>query len=393
MAMSTRSIAKRWIREGTRRCFHPSTSVISDPLGMDKDFGKDRVVFPRSKEEKGIDYELNWSLNAEGVVPNVYAFRNLDEKSLLSRSNGSLTKEKALISNGKHVEVKTSSTESNDLFESVKEKLSNVVDVFVQDGALGSHASCESRVRIVTDSPDLALATKHILVKVPLRSDAREQDNHVNVYVATGMENGQETNAAVADRSEDGTRTDVAVAGSTSFASLLDLVQKSCEVNFSRDGALALRCSTYVNAKGQTVLVFTDDSAAPLQPLEGDATLFGAHHNLWAKDGIVRTFAGALFHASVEKERGSVVLESEGGSSVQSVPAAVNVAAHPHLVLFHSKKAENGPVKDAKTVRSWFKAAGHSDDDAAAFEARVKEHGVRVVGAKTPAQANKALGA
>lgn len=393
VSTSLRGICKR-VAAGSVRGFHPSTSVIADPLQLDVDYGKEKIAFPRNKTEKGLHYELNWSLCAKGVAPNAYAFRNLDDKGLIMRSGAKLTKQKSLVVTEDAASVldqANDAAETAHVMNAVKDELSNVVDVFVHDGALASHSSVESRVRLVTDSPELALAMKNMLVRVPLKEDPREQKTDVTVYVATGVR-PSENNAIFSSECNSDGGLEIAFAGLPSFSALLGVVENASREQLSQQNALPVRCSTYVASDGTSSLVFSDDSSAPVAPVEG-SSLFGAHSNVWGESGVMRTFAGAVFDSAVPTGHGSVVLSpKKGAPSVQQVSVAANIISHPTTVVFLSSKiGKTGPVKDMKKARAWFEAAGHSAEDAAIFEAKLKEHGVRVVGAKKPADVSKAM--
>jgi len=364
--------------------FHQSTSVIDDPLGLHQDYDAQEIVFPRDKSEKGLDYKLNWSLCAKGVAPNVHAFRNLDDKGLMMRSGCPMGKSKELLAtegSAKLVEANDDAGEA--VFEDVADTLSNVIDVFVQDGALGSQPGCETRVRVVTDSPELALAVKHLLVPVPLAEDSREQGNVVTVFVATGISSSSSPNLAILDRSEEGNGSDidVAVAGAPSLADLMGLLEHTTSSNGHR-----LRCAAYCSPAGATSLVFSDNALAPVSAISGH-TLHGAHCQIWSDAGIATLYGGAVLNAA--PSRGNVALSS--GGAVSPVRNTPNVVPPPSKVVFLSPRAAEGPVSDPSIAKQWVVEAGHSPESAGAFIAKLQEHGVAMHGAQTAEAAQAAL--
>ena len=351
---------------------------------------KRNQVFPRNRSDKGTNYELNWSLCEKGLTPNVHAFRNLDDKGLMMRSSGKLNAGKALVVDDAQSAALVPSEdgrESDAMFNAVLDDLSDVVDVFVQDGAVGSHGSCETRVRVVTDSPDLALTFKHLLVRVPLKDDAREQGNQVTIFVSTGLSppDSKSPNLAVREGED---AVDFAVAGSPSVSSLLDLLGNAAGKNL--ESALSMRCASYLTQKGDVALVFSDDSSAPIDSTLGSSSLEGAHGHVWSSNGVAKLFGGAIVSGDDSSDRGSVVLSSTK-STVKPLSSSSNLISHPSSVIFMSSKAKKGEMSDMGTVKKYFEAAGHSTEDAALFETMIQKHGVKVIGARTQGDLKKVL--
>ena len=353
---------------------------------------KRNQVFPRNRSDKGTNYELNWSLCEKGLTPNVHAFRNLDDKGLMMRSSGKLNAGKALVVDDAQSAALVPSEngrESDAIFDAVLDDLSDVVDVFVQDGAVGSHGSCETRVRVVTDSPDLALTFKHLLVRVPLKDDAREQGNQVTLFVSTGLSppDSKSPNLAVREGGDEAS-VDFAVAGSPSVSSLLDLLGNAAGKNL--ESALSMRCASYLTQKGDVALVFSDDSSAPIDSTLGSSSLEGAHGHVWSSNGVAKLFGGAIVSGDDSSDRGSVVLSSTK-STVKPLSSSSNLISHPSSVIFMSSKAKKGEMSDMGTAKKYFEAAGHSTEDSALFETMIQKHGVKVFGARTQGDLKKVL--
>jgi ATP-dependent phosphoenolpyruvate carboxykinase len=311
----------------------------------------------------------------------------------MMRSSGKLNASKALVVNDAKVSSllrSENNAESEAIFESVSEELSNVVDVFVQDGALGSHGSCETRVRVVTDSPDLALAMKHLLVRVPLKDDAREQGNRVTLFVSTGISapDSKSANLAVRGGDEEGS-IDIAVAGSPSISSVLDLLGDAVRENLKDHDALPVRCASYLTQKGEVALIFSDDASSAVDSAIGKS-LEGGHGHIWSQDGVAKFYGGAIVSGDDSKDRGSVVLSSSK-ATVRSLTSSGNLLSHPSSVIFMSSKAKKGSMSDMGTVKKYFEAAGHSADDANVFESMLQKHNVKVFGARTPSDTKDML--
>ena len=309
----------------------------------------------------------------------------------MMRSSGKLNANKALVVNDTEAAslvVSEDARETAAIFDAVLDDLSNVVDVFVHDGAVGSHGSCETRVRVVTDSPDLALAFKHLLVRVPLKDDAREQGNKVTLFVSTGLSppDSKSANLARRDGGDDGS-VDFAVAGSPAVSSLLDLLGDAAGKNL--ESALSMRCASYLTQKGDVALVFSDDSSAPVDSTLG-TSLEGGHGHVWSQNGVAKFYGGAIVSGDDSGDRGSVVLSSTK-STVKTISSSSNILSHPSSVIFMSSKAKKGAMSDMGMIKKYFEAAGHSTEDATLFESMIQKHKVKVHGAQSQGDLKKVL--
>ena len=158
----------------------------------------------------------------------------------------------------------------------------------------------------MTDSQDPP-TFKHLLVRVPLKDDAREQGNQVTLFVSTGLSppDSKSPNLAVREGED---AVDFAVAGSPSVSSLLDLLGNAAGKNL--ESALSMRCASYLTQKGDVALVFSDDSSAPIDSTLG-SSLEGAHGHVWSSNGVAKLFGGAIVSGDDSSDRGSVVLSPQ----------------------------------------------------------------------------------
>lgn len=136
-------------RQSMRRMSAATSSMETDEY----------VIFPR--ERPGLDYDLNWSLNKDGVTPSGDAFR-LTKPADLKKLG---LKPKKTTPKGTVEEAKEGSYAAIDsALESVKATLSASPTLYVAEGdAPGTRIAC----RVITDSPDIAAAG--ILERMPKR--------------------------------------------------------------------------------------------------------------------------------------------------------------------------------------------------------------------------------
>ena len=135
-------------------------------------------IFPG--ERYGMDYDLNWSMNTDGVTPGGDAFHNLPVLNLLMYSQGKLTPRRAIrvesatepapsLSTDEYPGLELMDVEMFDtLRERVKDDLHLRKRLFVEDAAVGSYRTSEIKVRLITDSPELNLYFRNVLVRVPV---------------------------------------------------------------------------------------------------------------------------------------------------------------------------------------------------------------------------------
>lgn len=134
-------------------------------------------VVPLAKN--GFDPDLNWSLGDDGFTLGGDAFRNARELALLQYSEGSLTKQKAVIKSPeepKRVPMFATDEfegfqvmdvdEAEYLREQVSEDMYHRKRLFVEDAAFGSNRLCEIKVRTVSDTAETNLFFRNMLVRV-----------------------------------------------------------------------------------------------------------------------------------------------------------------------------------------------------------------------------------
>lgn len=163
-------VAAKFLSSKNARCFRQSclaapTKSLST-VAADQDF----FTFPRQTE--GNIYDDNWSLCADGVVPAGDMFRNARIPVLTQRLPSKVEAGKIALQKPKYkgpfVTLEAGDGIEHDDFSDCmiesQKHLSSGVDLFVEDAFLGSFASSRLGVRVVSDSPAVALIVRSLLV-------------------------------------------------------------------------------------------------------------------------------------------------------------------------------------------------------------------------------------
>lgn len=111
------------------------------------------------------------------------------------------------------------------LYEKVTDHLSTEANLYTQDGAVGSFKDDRTRVRVISDSPLVALFAQSLLVRVPIKDPHAARP--IVVYVATGGEfKGQEPQAQLlVDNDDEGaTFVKVVITGAADLATVQDAI-------------------------------------------------------------------------------------------------------------------------------------------------------------------------
>ncbi|KAM7456742.1 hypothetical protein BLSTO_02499 [Blastocystis sp. subtype 1] len=146
----------------------------------------DLVNFPR--ESEGKDYSLNWALSSEWFTVWGNAYRNPSVELLESKINGDVDGKKNVSCTRHYLpssEVPVKAGDFGDIADAVKEYLSQVPNLYVEDGAVCSGRCAEMRIRSVTNDPVTAMALKNMLHRMPKRDPMTPHP--LSVIVARGM--------------------------------------------------------------------------------------------------------------------------------------------------------------------------------------------------------------
>lgn len=159
----------------------------------------DVVEFPRVM--RGLDYNLNWSLAGDQLTTRGEAYRNASVRDLIEftpRSAARVTKDRALVVDSGAAPATASFatdilpgasvmdvSEAEERATALRDEcLSFAPRLFIHDGCVGSDRLSELRVRVVTDSPVVALHFRSLLHRTPLY-DAEAFPRTLTVLVGT----------------------------------------------------------------------------------------------------------------------------------------------------------------------------------------------------------------
>ncbi|KAG6606474.1 Nucleotide binding protein [Phytophthora cinnamomi] len=346
----------------------------------------DKFVVEFPEEHEGLNIEFNWSLADDDVTPHGDAFRNLSwpklaELAKLEKPAG----KKAAI---QEVDVSIVFNDFEGLYEKVTEHLSTEPNLYTQDGAVGSFKDDRTRVRVISDSPLVALFAQSLLVRVPIK------DPHVArpivVYVATGGEfKGKEPQAQLlVDNDDEGaTFVKVVITGAADLATVKDAVglAKKKLLEVAESESLVVPADVLVQ-DSKTALVFNATGAGRAAAIN-KGQLYSAHLNIWNQVGVTSLFGGAIVDGASKVSKKHVVAV-EGGAAV-NVPCN-NLVEHPKAAVFVDKSG-----KGVKSISSAEAAALLKKVDAEAdvekFEALLKKADTKSFVVSSDAEVEAAL--
>ncbi|KAG3095793.1 hypothetical protein PI125_g16168 [Phytophthora idaei] len=328
----------------------------------------DKFVVEFPQEHEGLNIEFNWSLADDDVTPHGDAFRNLSWPKLeeLAKQEKPAGKKVAI----EEVDVNIVFNDFEGLYEKVTEHLSTEPSLYTQDGAVGSFKDDRTRVRVISDSPLVALFAQSLLVRVPIK-DAHAA-RPIVVYVAIGGEfKGKDPQAQLlVDNDDEGaTFVKVVITGAADLSTVKDAIglakKKLLEVTESE--SLVVPADILVK-DNQTALVFNASGAGRAVAIN-NGQLYSAHLNIWNPVGVTSLFGGAIVDAASKVSKKHVVAVEDGAAV--NVPCN-NLVEHPKAAVFVDKTG-----KGVKSISSAEAAALLKKVDAGAdvekFEALLKK--------------------
>ena len=235
----------------------------------------------------------------------------------------------------KEVDVNLVFNDFEHLYEQVTEHLSTEPNLYTQDGAAGSFKDDRTRVRVISDSPLVALFAQSLLVRVPIKDPHAARP--IVVYVATGGEyKGQEPQAQLlVDNSDDGmTFVKVVVTGAADLATVKDAIglAKKKLLEMAESESLVVPADVLVK-DNKTTLVFNATSAGRAAAIN-NGQLYSAHLNIWNPAGVTSLYGGAIVEDAHKVSKKHVVAV-KGGAAVY-VPCN-NLVDHPKAAIFVDK--------------------------------------------------------
>jgi len=347
-------------------------------------------VFPREREGK--NYDVNWSLQVDGVAPLSDAFQNARLPVLTTRLPNKVANGKVEVSKpaytGTYALVEAGDSITHGAFASAlkasQEYLSSGVDLFVEDAGLGATAASRVGVRIITDAPAVALIARSLLIPSPPREvnhkarfdgwnfEARWEEPEVKwngqtfdvSAVPTTPAKGQrpivayvggpgalvavqfvETNKVIVG-------ANVVVGSEAPIRGLADAIGHAAAVlmNEQQKSSLALSSTSVVRNDKTTVIISADDSV--IDEAQAKGIVYGAYANLLSTEGVSALFNGIIGAAAAPSSthRSTPPAVVSGGKAVLALtPNNLSFAAK-HLV-FYEKGTKKAPLSEDEAVK------------------------------------------
>ncbi|TYZ65142.1 hypothetical protein PybrP1_012050 [[Pythium] brassicae (nom. inval.)] len=345
----------------------------------------DNFVMDFPQEHDGLNIEFNWSLAEDDVTPHGDAYRNLSWPKLQEHAKAHKAAGKAFAV--QEVDVDVSFGEYSPVFEKVTDHLSFQDALFAHDGAVGSYRDDRTRVRVISDSPLVALFAQSLLVRVPAKDP--HEARPIVVYVATAGEfQGQEPKALLyMDKNDDGALfAKVVITGAAGLESIKDAIALAKKKLLAQtESESIVLASDVVLAGDKSALVFNATAAARTQAVNA-GQLYSAHLNIWNSVGLTSFFGGAIVDGAVVAKKQVVALEN--GAAV-NVPCN-NLVNHP-VAAFFVDKAGKGVKEITSAEAAALVKKADADADADKFAALLAKAATKSFVVASDADINAAL--
>lgn len=345
----------------------------------------DKFVVDFPQEHEGLNIEFNWSLADDDVTPHGDAFRNLSWPKLIKLAQHE--KPAGTKIRIEEVDVNVVFNDFEGLYEKVTEHLSTP-HLYTQDGAVGSFKDDRTRVRVISDSPLVALFAQSLLVRVPIKDPHAARP--IVIYVATGGEfKGKEPQAQLlVDNNDDGaTFVKVVITGAADLSTVKDAIglAKKKLLDVAESESLAIPADVVVK-DNKTALVFNATGAGRAAAIN-KGLLYSAHLSIWNSSGVTSFFGGAIVDTASKVSKKHVMPLKDGAAV--NVPCN-NLVEHPKAVFFVDK-AGNGvkPISTAEAAALLKKTDADADEEK--FEASLKKSDTKCFIVSSDAEVEAAL--
>jgi len=346
-------------------------------------------LFPRERE--GNEYAVNWSLCEDGVVPVGDAYRNarlpLLTTKLGAKVQGGKVDAKAPAYSGTFALSEAGDNMSHDafseLFTAQQDYLSSGIDLFVEDAALGASKSTRNGVRVVTDSPAVALIARSLLIPTPpvalnhrarfkgwnfdprwlprapawngsgydLPADATVAEVGQRPVVAFVGGDGDAVAVQFVEDNEEIVGANVIVGGAAPVSGLVDAIGHATTVllNAQAADAVALPSTSLVKGEQTAVILGADESVVDAAAQSG--MLYGAYHNVLSAEGVSALWNGYLGSASTAGSSSSTPQVAVDGKAV--VTCEPNNLAFPatHVIIYEKGAKKSKLSADEATKK------------------------------------------
>jgi len=331
---------------------------------------KSFLTFPESNDADllyypqfrlGLDSKLNWQLNIHEITPSEDAYRNLYQKALIQRSLNRDHKKALHIrtSGASQFTVFTAGSETNlennvltqqqisELFQNSKKFFENRKEIYVNDAAVGCHASSECWVRVISAEAESSLLLSHILISLPLS----ETKNLVKfkyellVYYVPNfkfsidseiLKNYGITSNGFAHFNVE--KNILFAGGNNSTTAFMDLLSSTAsQIILKKDPNQVPLNANLARIKNKNVLVFGENF---LEKKQGE--IVATRNVIWNTRGVVRTWSGNAFPFIPELKKGDLVETRPDKSKVHiSKSLQPNLSHHPDSIVFFLSDAQD----------------------------------------------------
>ncbi|KAJ0409704.1 hypothetical protein ATCC90586_007493 [Pythium insidiosum] len=374
------------MRLGVQRALRaPARRVLVARSFSSFEHAADKFVVSIPEEHDGLNIEFNWSLADDDVTPYGDAYRNLRWSKLAEFAKDVKPAGKAF--KVREVDVDASFAEYESAFENVTAHLSQLDNLFAQDGALGSFKDNRTRTRVITDSPLVALFAQNLLVRVPTKDPHAARP--IVVYVATeGEFKGKEPQALLfLDKDEaEQLFVKVVITGAADLSAVKDAIALAKKKLAEHTEAESLVLPGDVLLKNdKTALVFNISAAGRAQNVNA-GQLYAAHSSIWGPAGVTSLFGGAIVDAGANQKKQAVATEE--GAAVH-VPCN-NIVDAPAAAIFVSRKGSGVKPISVEEASSLLTAVD-ADADAEKFVALLKQSSTKTFAVGSDADIDAAL--
>ncbi|KAJ1272547.1 hypothetical protein BS78_06G210500 [Paspalum vaginatum] len=161
-----------------------------------------QCAFHRSNErlsptqDQEVSYGLNWAIAGRGVIVKDKVFHNLETSELQKAGanypdclSGIPLHVRGDITGGV---PELSKAQFAKLLKLVTFHLSSISCLYVQDGAVGSFAQCDAKVRIISDTPSAVMLLSNVLWEIPDRAISHDT-SPLTIYATSSISNNVKT--------------------------------------------------------------------------------------------------------------------------------------------------------------------------------------------------------
>ncbi|AQK45806.1 hypothetical protein ZEAMMB73_Zm00001d026192 [Zea mays] len=146
--------------------------------------------------DQEVSYGLNWAIAGKGVIVKDKVLHNLETSEL---QKGGATYPDFLSGIPLHVRGDViggvpgvSKAQFAKLLKLVTFHLSSISCLYVQDGAIGSSAECDAKVRVISDNPSAVMLLSNVLWKIPDRAISHDT-SPLTIYATSSISNNVKT--------------------------------------------------------------------------------------------------------------------------------------------------------------------------------------------------------